>query len=545
MDNTSSPIKQLARLKDLSSDPETDQAEIVKRVQEIFLEAGYERFPYNFRFQGLYRASINDNESWFYDENGKPDLDKLHCPPDAVAKRPGRCNMPYEPVFYCSTDSGVPVFEIRAQPKQTVVISTWIDARNSAEKYYPVSAMAIAIGVSKLVDSMVEGDPNRALLMKDDVFKATTPQAIKDIDMYVGDLFCEPVGDDKTLYRLTSAIAYVLLNNLKTPQTGAGLHALLYPSIESKFSGQNIALHKEFARQRLKLIGATMYMVEEYDQQLSRFSLKPIKGLSNDRNDHSPIYRRFHKRHADERYVITPETPIIPISDFVPFDYEDDENKDLWARAVHEAAHFVVAVAGYEYDGIKVGFSERDEKDIPTLMTLVADKNKGGSVEADSNNDLDDIDKLTKQRLSWVLVRLLAGYAAETKYNLSPLYKSKKKMNAVFVDCGDKLYHSYDFCKVARSLHKFIDNNIESDFTYFDYLFINNALMFWQQTVKIMAMPMIRKAIKKAARKLLEEKTLNKQQIRILRNELKVMGLHKFFIPLPTIDMKNVKPNYF
>lgn len=321
----SSPIKQLDHIRKLLVHPAMDYVEIERRVKKVFRDVGYRRFPYGFNLHGLYRAAAKDDASWFNNLAGHPLIERLYCPPAAIAPM-GRCNWAGDPMFYCSTENGVPVFEVRAKPNQTVVMSTWVDKNDTGgEMKIPATITGLVIGVEKIVSTLPDGHWLKTLLLEnDDIYKPSTPSAIREVDAYVGELFTESADEVKNLYWFTSAIARSLLYGLGGSHNGSRLDGLVYPSVESKFSGQNIALKESFAYDHLKLIGAVMYKVVEYDPDRSYYSLKTLAGIGNDKVDHSPIWRNIHPKHADERFYLSPETQTTPYNKDSHLSYEDD-----------------------------------------------------------------------------------------------------------------------------------------------------------------------------------------------------------------------------
>ncbi|QHV99302.1 hypothetical protein [Spirosoma endbachense] len=323
MISASSCIKQLEHIRELLTHPAVDQHDIMRRVQKVFIEAGYKRSFYNLVFPAVHRAAAKHDESWFNDSDGRPVLSKLHCPPDSISSL-GRCNWAGDPVFYCSSENGVPIFEVRAELGNTVALSVWVDKRNTKPMIdHNIETVGLVIGVKHIFDRLPDGDPFKTMLRHDDIFKAGTSEAIKEIDAYFGDLFIQSSAEVENLYLFTSAIARVYLNHMNSPSAGK-VQALIYPSVESKLSGLNIAFNKTFARQHLKIRGAGLYTVEEHEPDKSRYSLKPTKGIANSKVDHGPIWRKFHAKHDSERYNLSPQTQIVKTADTSFLEFEDD-----------------------------------------------------------------------------------------------------------------------------------------------------------------------------------------------------------------------------
>lgn len=323
-------VKQLRHIEELLDHPAIDQSDIYRRVEKVFREAKYFRHPYEFRFEAVYRAASKEQETWFDNEDGRTvNVGKLHCPPDEKAIL-GRCNCAGNPVFYCSSENGIPVFEVRATLNSSVVLSTWVDIKNSdyqldqianyGKAAYPIIIQGVAIGVKKIIDSLPDGHQFKQLLLQDDLFKSTTPESIRKIDEYVGELFCKSADDVKNLYWFTSAIAQILLGKMRDSNSTNGLDGFIYPSVQSKFSDFNIAFRKEFARRQLKLLGAAMYRVVEHDPEKLSYSLKPIKGIVNDPLDDSPVWKYVHSKHS-ELFLLAPDVPLV--DEIAYLSYED------------------------------------------------------------------------------------------------------------------------------------------------------------------------------------------------------------------------------
>ncbi|OJW72955.1 hypothetical protein [Spirosoma sp. 48-14] len=326
MSNLPAHIKELEHIRALLNHPAVDHLDIERRVNKVFRQIGYGRRPFTFNFEGLYRAASKDQATWFNDPSGRPLPERLYCPPSRLAPL-GRCNKAGQSVFYCSTENGVPVFEVRAKLNQTVVISIWVNRMNaSGEMEIPISINGLVVGVEKIVSTLPDGAwLKNFLLENDDIYKSSTPSAVREVDAYIGELFTESTENVKNLYWFTSAIANVLLYKLRDPEGGSTLDGLIYPSVESKFSGQNIVLKEEFAATHLKILGAPMYKVMEYDADQSRYSLRILGGLGNDKSDGSPIWKKTHPKYGDARYTLSPETQTLPYDSKAILAYEDEE----------------------------------------------------------------------------------------------------------------------------------------------------------------------------------------------------------------------------
>lgn len=341
MSNSPHPITQLERITDQLSDPAVTHLDIYQQARTILNDVHYSRHPYVFKFDRVNRAASKEKESWFNFSGGRPDVDRLKHPPKGVAGI-GRCNWPGESMFYCSTENGVPVFEVRAQFKDTLVISSWElndnvqslrsfnDGRvimSAPRVKMPIEIYGLAIGVQRIVDAAAPNSFERNLLLKDDLFKASTPKIFKEIDTFIGDLFVKTTNELPNLYMFTSAISRAILHDMYNARSRNNIDGLLYPSVESRFTGNNIVLKPEFVDSKLRLCGAAMYKVYTYNEKRSSYSLKPTKGLGRHPENHSAVWLNIDPKHDDERFILSHQTPTVPFSEdnlltFEPYYYK-------------------------------------------------------------------------------------------------------------------------------------------------------------------------------------------------------------------------------
>lgn len=312
-------LEKLSTIRSLLTHPAVSQDDINRKLVNVFAQVEYERHHYHNHWSQVIRASCQDNPAFFNDTQDKRfvDVQRFSYPPDHRASI-GRCNWGGKPVFYCSSENGVPIFEVRPKINQTIVLSNWVDKRNEGpEINHPIRLDGFITGVEQLLATLPDNITNKTLkesLLNDDLFNPAIPTAIKEVDTYVGKLFSESHIEGSNLYQFTSSIAQLLMS---------GLDCLVYPSVESRISGYNIAIKKEIVRDRLKVYGAAMYQVVERDEQIARYVLKPKKSLFIHPVYKKPVWLNVHSKHDHERFIIDPTTPTAPFDTAELLDHED------------------------------------------------------------------------------------------------------------------------------------------------------------------------------------------------------------------------------
>ncbi|QHV96564.1 hypothetical protein [Spirosoma endbachense] len=214
-----------------------------------------------------------------------------------------------------------------------------------------------------------------------------------------------------------------------------------------------------------------------------------------------------------------------------------DKKTELYATAVHEAAHLVVGLLGYEYGEITVSYAARLDNDLPNKISIECNNTSAGFVDNPNSNEYVDFPSLANHRQSWHLIRLLAGYAAETSYELSIQY-TIENVKRIFNNCKGDLANPYDFCKVTRFLDEIIDSKLDRLQDNHE-IFIKNALIFWRKSLEVVEQPLVREAVCNLADKLVDKTILSKEEIIELRNKnLEVAGIDQYLIMLPIINLK-------
>lgn len=310
------PSQRLELVRETTKLPGASCWEKIKEFSGILRDYNYEKHPFKLKMEGIVRASVNDDENWFNS------LDRLSYPNRRKYKKLrikfGRCNFPDEAVFYCSSENGVPVFEVRPGVGQYIVISTWESKISEKIEFY-----GAAIGVEAIINSLNIRDTFVETLRQDDVFREETSQEIKEIDRYVAGLFTEKFEGDERLYWLTSAISKIHFDYMVLPDSGQKLQGLVYPSVASQITGANLALSTSFVDENIQLKSASMYKLIQYEEDKMEYVLAPAKTLMRINEKGDLIWQDISQRHAGKYYILSPETPTVPFDESLVLDREE------------------------------------------------------------------------------------------------------------------------------------------------------------------------------------------------------------------------------
>lgn len=305
MYNVLTPVQRLERIRKLLDHPAIDCSDVARKFRGLLKDIGYRKHPYIIRIPALIRATCSFEELWF------DNASKLSYPPKEVLikrKNFGRCNWPNEAVFYCSNETGVPVFEVRPKVNQYIVLSHWESKLSDKIELY-----GVALGVEAIMSSLNENDTFLSTLQQDDVFKDTVPQEIKDVDRYVAKIFVEDASADEKIYQFTSAVANTHFEYLIFESTGMKINELLYPSVATQLNGYNVALTKNFVDANLHPKEARMYQVIDYNEELLEYKLKPIKRVTGAYPTGELVWEYVQKDISERIWVLSPQSPSITI----------------------------------------------------------------------------------------------------------------------------------------------------------------------------------------------------------------------------------------
>ena len=304
--NSLTPVQKLERIRGLLNHPAIDHTDVARRFRDLLKDVGYRKQLYIIHPSALSRATCHSEELWF------DNVSKLSYPPREVLIKKGgfgRCNWPAEPVFYCSNETGVPVFEVRPSIGTYVVLSRW-EGKSSGR----IELYGVALGVEAIIGCLSEDDEFLLTLQKDDLFKEDTPQAVKDINRYVAKLFIEDASVNKNTYQLTSSVAKVHFDDLILESNSKKVDALLYPSVASQLTGYNVALTTDFVETNLRPKGARMFQVIDFNEEALEYKLKPTKRVKGAYPTTGElVWEYVHKDISDQIWTLSPQSPSILI----------------------------------------------------------------------------------------------------------------------------------------------------------------------------------------------------------------------------------------
>lgn len=303
--NNLSTTQKLNRIKDLLNHPAIDCEDLLRKVRVLLRDIRYQKRPIIYRTSSLVRATRNPSEEWF------DNVSKFgHPTKEILAKygRFGRCNWPTDPIFYCSSENGIPVFEVRPAIGDYIVLSNWSNKRGGRIEF-----SGMAIGAKTIVGALQDNHPFIKLLSRDEVFSDSDNESIAEIDSFLGQLFVEDVAHNEKLYQLTSSIVKSLLVYLASP-SGKRLDGLLYPSVAGNLSGFNIVLTTNYVENNLKPSEARMYRILDHSEEANQYVLQPIKRVKGSYSSGELVWESVTQEIANQQWVLSPDSPVIKIN---------------------------------------------------------------------------------------------------------------------------------------------------------------------------------------------------------------------------------------
>jgi hypothetical protein len=262
-------------MEEAAKNPDTLEGNLSLNLAMFMKNVGYRKSPFNLEFSSLVRG--RSVTAWTIEEamHEFRNVSRLSHPPKATNPKASRCNAEGEPAFYCAGDTGIPIFELRSELYQYVVLAFFVQKGGRI-----IQAEIPIIGSEHIYKNLKKRDPKHPLLkiLKQDIHfkKDDRDETTITIDRRLAQWFSEPVTDDnKHIYRLTNAYYDMLKTHMN--YDGKKLKGLLYPSIESESSGFNVVFDPDWVDENLMVSGATIYRVVRKNQKY--YSLAPLKTL--------------------------------------------------------------------------------------------------------------------------------------------------------------------------------------------------------------------------------------------------------------------------
>jgi hypothetical protein len=247
-------------LEELAKDVNIQDSTIREFLVYYLTSSGYQRSPFNMVFNRLLRGRAvtgNTVEDACYEFRH---VNRLSYPPPASNPPASRCNPEGRSVFYCSIDSGVPIFEVRAELGQYVALTTFKHKQNQK-----IVLRLPIIGVEHIHDNLLLRDPSNPMvkILEQDIYYKTNGNIRTiELDRRLSKWFSEPVDDsNRHIYRLTNAYYEAFIRHATDGYNGR-VKGLIYPSIESESTGYNIVLETDLVDDILEVEACTIFKVE-------------------------------------------------------------------------------------------------------------------------------------------------------------------------------------------------------------------------------------------------------------------------------------------
>jgi hypothetical protein len=181
-------------------------------------------FPYDIKNKFVYRARLNEN--FVFEKKGD-----LLCPPVGQTKL-GRANFPNQPIFYCAENPDVAIAEIKIPNKDCFVTVGQFRIKED------VKLSLKSLGLHKTERYNIEGASNDLI----------------DVENVLMELFTQNAEDNAELYSKTATVTSTVLEE-------NSYHGIIYPSIQTEFKGDCIAIRPELIQQHFELKEVKLFEV--------------------------------------------------------------------------------------------------------------------------------------------------------------------------------------------------------------------------------------------------------------------------------------------
>lgn len=220
----------------------------------------------DFRF--LFRVSIIREN--FLEKGKVRNSSFLGYPPLDIIKKNGvfnRANSNEKTAFYASFFENVALRETKPQKGERIIISRWENITGKPFSSYPISNSPIKnIGVQKATQAF-----NKTK-------KANNPLFAEIMDLVIGFLASEFVKDCeirnpfKYEYLYSAFFADQILTPRNENETISDTDFIIYPSVAWKHKQDNVVIPPFIVNEKLKLVKAVEYIVEEtfYEKELQK-----------------------------------------------------------------------------------------------------------------------------------------------------------------------------------------------------------------------------------------------------------------------------------
>jgi hypothetical protein len=194
----------------------------------------YTYLVYEGVFDRIERVTIN--KRIFGSNKRIKNISFLKYPPAHVVKKYGRCNLPYQSVFYGTFAWMIAINEMRPDYGDLITKTIWVNKKNIPLKYFPIflnqpDGNFINPRTMKYADDFL----NHVAMM----FQENARELVLGLSQFISDSFAKRVETENHRDYLFSAyFSNKILNNFERGQ----IDALLYPSVKERLSFENIAI---------------------------------------------------------------------------------------------------------------------------------------------------------------------------------------------------------------------------------------------------------------------------------------------------------------
>jgi len=289
-------------LETLAADTKINDSNFNSCISEILKRYDYQRTVHFYKMKAVFRARRVDCGTLDDAISVLDNIEQLSYPRSPEDNKIGRCNFFGKPVFYCSSDKGTPIFEIRPNLGNFISLTTFVPKeKDSFELTFPI------IGVKQLLKSFSQRKIHKSITEMIEKEMNSLKPAILEIDNYFAELFVKSISEQNNyLYKITAAY-FSHVNSCAVE--GRKMDSLLYPSVESEISGYNLAIETPFVDRELIAKNTEIFYLESIDN--STYHLVPVcTAVRQDANGNI----EWKKIKTDKRFLLNrlDPSPVFP-----------------------------------------------------------------------------------------------------------------------------------------------------------------------------------------------------------------------------------------
>jgi hypothetical protein len=258
-------IEKLKKVEWPKFDNETSISDLIKKIDEIYFEElpilpNIVKFkkPREFQFS-LYRVREFDNifNKDYISEYSYPPIEKTKI---------GRCNFPNRPVFYCSDNPMVALMETVRESdfKGKVFCLTKWNLIPSKEKFIVENFLGSGLHPDNPFNLLIETEIHQIKEQFNQVWNEDIEKGFLFLQAFLHETF---INDHN--YGLSAALA----NRTIFAPHDMATDILLYPSVQSKYKGVNMAINPNFVDQQMQLQRLYLVKLNRKDLEIGEFNI--------------------------------------------------------------------------------------------------------------------------------------------------------------------------------------------------------------------------------------------------------------------------------